>query len=219
MAAQPYHRHVTAPDLVLRQAWHRVAGPHDELAERFLGHYREPGRHYHSAAHVVHVLRHLDAITGSLAPADAATIDLDGVRWAALYHDVIYDARASDNEARSADMAVRHGREVGFADERLAAVHRLVMATASHRPSRLDEAVLCDADLAVLGADPNDYLAYARGVRAEYAHLDEATWLAGRAAVLQRLLDSDPLFHTEFMRTARGARARANLSAELASLR
>ena len=73
------------------------------------------------------------------------------------------------------------------------------MVTAAHDPTSPDEAVLCDADLAVLAADPATYTAYATGVRAEYAHVDDAAWRAGRAAVLRAFLDRPVLFHTAAM--------------------
>ncbi len=79
--------------------------------------------------------------------------------------------------------------------------------------------MLVDADLAILGADTKDYTAYVAGVRAEYAHVDAAQWTVGRTAVLRRFLDAPMIFHTEAMRREREARARANLTAELASLR
>ena len=69
--------------------------------------------------------------------------------------------------------------------------------------------------LAILGAPAEVYAAYARAVRAEYAHVPDAAFAVGRGAVLTALLDRPQLF-----RTPRGARlweaaARANLAAEL----
>ena len=81
-----------------------------------------------------------------------------------------------------------------------------------------DAAVLFDADLAILGASPAEYQAYVTGVRAEYAHVDDAGWRTGRAAVLQTFLDRDPIYATPTMRADRERRARANLAAELAAL-
>ena len=92
------------------------------------------------------------------------------------------------------------------------------MATAGHRSAAPDEAILVDADLAILGADPNDYLAYRNAVRAEYGHLDDASWRTGRAGVLRSLLAADPLFATSLGRQRWEARARANMTAELALL-
>ena len=69
--------------------------------------------------------------------------------------------------------------------------------------------MLVEADLAILGAEPADYSAYVAGVRAEYAHVTDSEWSTGRSAVLQHLLQNPAL----------SARARANLTAELALYR
>ena len=60
---------------------------------------------------------------------------------------------------------------------------------------------------------------YALGIRAEYAHIDDAGWRTGRAAVVTDLLGRDPLFATDPGRRRWQPRARANPTAELATLR
>jgi predicted metal-dependent HD superfamily phosphohydrolase len=84
---------------------------------------------------------------------------------------------------------------------------------------RHDTAVLLDADLAILGADPAGYRAYVDGVRAEYHHVDDASWRRGRAHVLEEFLQRPALFHTPTAQQRWTARAHANLAAELAFLR
>ena len=80
-------------------------------------------------------------------------------------------------------------------------------------------AILVSIDLAVLGAEPAAYDAYARAVRQEYAHVPQAAWRQRRAAVLQRFLDAPVIFPDPAFRAAREPQARANLARELASLR
>ena len=101
----------------------------------------------------------------------------------------------------------------------------MVRATAGHLSDEgadddasTERQVLLDADLAILGSDPNAYAAYATGVRVEYGHLGDAEWSAGRATVLQHLLDREHLYVSAPARQWWDARARANLTAELASL-
>ena len=99
-------------------------------------------------------------------------------------------------------------------------VVRLVRLTATHSPQpgdRLGE-ILCDADLGILAAPPERYRAYAEGVRADYAHIDDASFVEGRIAVLQDLLARESLFHTDDARAHWDAPARANLTAEIESL-
>ena len=92
--------------------------------------------------------------------------------------------------------------------------------TSSHQPSDgdADGAVLCDADLAVLAGDEAAYTTYVDAVREEYGHLDDATFRAGRTAVLRSLLDRPTLFRTEHGRTSWEGPARSNVTAELGRL-
>ena len=182
--------------------------------DSLLSRYREPQRRYHGTAHVLRVLRTVEEILAVTPVADPAA-----VRLAAWYHDAIYDPRAGAgaNEVASAALAERDLTGLEMAPERIAAVARLVLATVTHEPGSADEEVLCDADLAVLGADPATYSAYATGVRVEYAFVDDAAWRVGRAAVLEAFLNRAVLYHTTVM-APREAAARANLAAERSTL-
>lgn len=221
-------RRVTVPEQELREAWHRLVGgapeapgsAHEHLLEGLLARLREPHRRYHTATHVRWVLRHVHDLVDQLR---SDTLDVDALRLAALYHDAVYDPRADDNEAASAALVAETAGSLGWTPERCRTVADLVLATdPRHAPPRdpanLTEVdVLLDADLAVLATEPNDYESYRRGVRAEYTHLDDGAWRAGRREVLRHLLARDPLFRTLPMQPL-APRARANLTAELASL-
>lgn len=198
---------MTAPEVELRAVWHRLAGRrHDHHLDCLLRRLAEPHRRYHTAVHVMWVLRHL---------ADTPTeLDLSALQLAALYHDAIYDPRAASpaNEVASADLAATVAIDLGWDVDRVALVRRLVLSTAHLEPTTHadpHEQALIAADLAILEADPADYSAYAVGVRAEYAHVSDTDWRVGRSAVLEHLLTFDSL----------GSRARANLAAELAQHR
>jgi len=101
----------------------------------------------------------------------------------------------------------------------------LILATAGHvtpgatNNDDVDTTLLLDADLAILGAEPAAYQSYVNGVRAEYAHVDDEAWLTGRSVVLHRFLERPRLFATQYMHDMYEHRARANIQAELASLR
>jgi len=184
----------------------------DTVLDELFTRHREAHRHYHTLTHVAHVLRTAGELMAAVPVADPRA-----VRLAAWFHDAIYDPRSATNEDDSAALAARLLPGAGASAECVHAVARLVRVTAHHDPSTDDEAVLVDADLGVLAAEPTGYDAYAHQVRAEYAHLDDATWQHGRALVLQRLLDRPRLFHTAPMR-AHEQRARANMAAELHGL-
>lgn len=73
-----------------------------------------------------------------------------------------------------------------------------------------------DADLAVLARPAQEYARYRAAVRAEYAHVDDDAFRTGRAAVLRALLADPGVYRTAHGRRHWEARARANLTAELA---
>lgn len=208
---------------VIRRAWRGLAAPRpglrahrEDLLEAVLSRHREPHRRYHTVAHVAWVIRTIDELVTTVPVPSVAVLHL-----AAVYHDAVYDPRATDNETRSAELATSVAGELGWSDVDCADVGRLVRATAGHEVAAGDSAgaVLLDADLAILGAEPAAYSAYVTGVRMEYAHVDDEGWRVGRAAVLQSFLARAHIFATEPMRRDREHRARANLTAEIAGLR
>ncbi len=185
----------------------------EELRDRLAERYREPHRRYHDLRHLQEVLQTVDDL------ADAAD-DVEAVRWAAWFHDAVYDVHRDDNEERSARLAEQDLAGSGLDHDMVSEVSRLVRLTATHQPEDGDAngAVLCDADLRILAADPWRHAEYVADVRAEYAHVPDAEFRAGRAAVLRALLSSGRLFRTERAYTRWEERARANLAAELRRL-
>jgi len=208
---------VTEPAaLVGFDAWAELAG--DSPTSRtewaaLVAAWSEPSRAYHGLAHLAAVL----GLVGELATAAADPV---AVRLAAWYHDVVYDPTRWDNEQVSAQRA-RAGLRGLVPDERIAQVERLVLLTARHdaAPGDANGAVLCDADLAVLASPPEAYAAYASAIRAEYGHLPDAVFTAGRIAVLEQLLSLPVLFRLPAVAADWTPRARDNMTAELALLR
>jgi predicted metal-dependent HD superfamily phosphohydrolase len=205
---------VTGP--VAFEAWALLAG--DSPTSRtewaaLVAAWSEPHRRYHDLAH-------LAAVLGLVEGLDAGADDPDAVRLAAWYHDAVYDPTSSDNEEASAERA-RAGLRGLVPDDRAEEVVRLVLLTAGHDPAPGDRngEVLCDADLAVLASPPESYAAYASAVRAEYGHLSDEEFTAGRIAVLERLLALPALYRTAEAGRLWTAAARANLTAELQLLR
>ena len=203
----------------LAESWLRTAGAvgaRGDVAGAGAGlliRWSEPHRRYHDVAHLDAVLRRVDELS-------AVAVEVDLVRLGAWFHDAVYDPTATDNEARSALLADKVLTELRVPAVRVARVVELVATTATHalEPGDRDGAVLCDADLAVLAGDDADYGRYADAVRAEYAHLDDATFTAGRARILRSLLDRPAMFGTEHGRTRWESPARANVRRELESL-
>ncbi len=179
-----------------------------EVGARLLAAYSAPERAYHDLHHLADVLDHIDELA-----AEAA--DLTVVRMAAWFHDAVY-GRGDDDEDQSAKLAEAELAGLGLGTGFINEVAELVRLTATHDPQPGDAngSVLCDADLAVLAAGPERYAAYAAGVRQEWAHVSDADFAVGRAAVLESLLGEPQVFRTA-IGSAWESVARANMGAEL----
>ena len=131
---------------------------------------------YHDLRHLEEVLDRLDVLASAGAGFDPTVVAL-----AAWFHDAVYDG-ADDDEERSALWA-EDALPPAYADE----VARLVRMTVEHRPAADDPAgaALSDADLGILAAPRERYDAYVAGVRADFAHVDDEDFRAGRVAVLR----------------------------------
>lgn len=198
----------------LRVAWQHHIDADTALFERLVVRHREKQRRYHTIDHVDVVVR----LVEELAESEAVD-DLGSVVAAALYHDAIYEPESTANERASARLARRDLGALRWSTAHVDSVSEMIEGTRDHTsPSSVDAAILFDADLSVLGGTPGDYRAYVEAVRAEYAHVSDDDWVAGRSAVLTSFVDRDAIYATQTGRERWEATARANISAELASL-
>jgi predicted metal-dependent HD superfamily phosphohydrolase len=206
----------------LLEAWRAVLTRHtaspdvEAVGAALLARWSEPHRRYHDLSHLRGVLEAIEELT---AGADAADVDVDAVRLAAWYHDAVY-AGQPDDEENSALLAESDLTGLGAAPEFVAEVARLVRMTVEHDPAPQDRngQVLSDADLAVLGLPPEDYRRNTAKVRAEYGHVTDGDFRAGRVRVIGSLLSAPSLYRTELGRRLWEDAARANMSAELRAL-
>lgn len=185
-----------------------------ELVERW----GEPHRRYHGLSHLLAVLEAVDELRPD---AGLDREQLDAVLLAAWFHDAVHRGRPGDDERDSAALARARLDAAGFPPPVVAEVERLVLLTVDHRAAPGDRAgaVLLDADLAVLGADPSDYAAYRADVREEYAHVPDAAFTVGRLRVLEGLWRQQPLYRTPWAQRRWGASAARNLEDEIGRLR
>lgn len=205
------------PALELEVAWELHVTPDHQRLDGLLARHREKHRRHHTATHVAMVIRHVQELS------QVEAVDhLDEVVAAAFYHDAVYEPAYPANERASARLARRDLASIGWTEASVERVGTMIEATEHLAPTgddpTGDTAVLLDADLAVLGADPADYGSYVKGVRGEYRNLDDDEWRTGRTQVLQSFLDRTSIYATANGRERWEQRARANIESELATL-
>lgn len=177
----------------------------DDLVRRW----SEPHRRYHDLSHIEACLRVFDAVRAEAErPGE--------VLAALLFHDAIYDPRASDNEARSAALAIE--RLAGAAPAAIERIAAAIEATRTHE-GRGDAALVIDVDLSILGEERAPYDAFERAIREEYAFVGDDAFRTGRAAVLARFAARHPIYRSPTLRAALEERAHENLARAIAALR
>lgn len=214
----PGHERAGAKRQALTERWAALGNLPAGIGADLVTRWAEPHRVYHGRLHLAAALDALDAL---LAESD---VDADAARTARLavwFHDAVHDGEAGRDEQRSAALAVEVLTATALTSHDVAEVERLVLLTAGHDPAPGDllGGLVSDADLAVLGGSPGRYARYVHQVRAEYGHVPDDAFRAGRTAVLEHLLALPRLFATPAGRTRWAAAAESNLRGELHSLR
>lgn len=124
--------------------------------------YTDKRRYYHSITHIDACLSHLDKVRHlALHPRD--------VELALWFHDAIYVARKANNELESANWAKVFLVENAAEPDVIERVFNLIMVTLHGGSVRtVDESLLVDIDLSILGAAESIYSEFEKNIRLEY---------------------------------------------------
>jgi predicted metal-dependent HD superfamily phosphohydrolase len=210
-----------SPRELLSHVWRDLAGRHhcepsraEVLLNELLGAYSEPSRQYHTIEHIASLLRQLD-------DHGLAVADRDAVALAMLFHDVIYDPRRRDNEEQSAALARGRLSLLGFPNEVVAKVEHYIRATKHAQDFETNDhdlSLLLDLDLSTLAAAPAEYRVYADAIRREYGDVPNELYRPARRRVLEAFLARERIYRTDDLHRLWEERARANITAEMATL-
>ena len=207
---------------------HPPAPVYNQLITR----YAEPHRAYHTLDHVADCLMEYDRVKDLITfPHETAA--------ALWFHDIVYDTKASDNEEKSADLAVNvmtapdlspdlspgsSGLSSGLSPglkydqirEKITRVRMLILSTkhggCPQDTPAPDSAYISDIDLTVLGRPSDQFDAYDQQIRQEYAWVPMAMYRQGRVGILQDFLKRDRIYLTDHFFNLYENTARINLS-------
>lgn len=174
------------------------------------GHTR-PDRHYHN-------LTHLNALLHELEPYREKFTNWDVVIFAIVYHDLVYNTLKGNNEEASAAIAVERLRGISFPENLIVICERMILATRTHEARDPETNLFTDADLSILGADPEMYQEYAKQVRREWRLYPDIVYNPGRKKVLRRFMDMARIYKTDEFFNKYEQKARANILREIDSL-
>ncbi len=177
--------------------------------------YSESFRIYHNLDHIEHGYTLLEEVKNLCD-------DYFLVLYAWFYHDCIYVPNAKNiNEIISADRAVFDGSRLGFGIDAVRKIRNLVMATEHVKPmvNTNDEKIIHDVDLAILGANPDDYDSYSSDIRKEYCIFPWNQYRDGRLFAMNTFLKLDQIYFTDYFKDLFEKRARANIKREMKAIR
>ena len=166
---------------------------------------------YHNWTHIAHGLGLLWQYRDRIPEFDAVAI-----AW--LNHDRVYDATASDNEEKSAELG--RGMCVGLGQGELAdRVAQLILDTKHQAEPRTQAGHwLVGIDLAILGETEDRFAAFDKNIRTEYAHVPGPLYRIGRGRILRAFLERDEIYRVPELKERFESNARTNLKAALAAL-
>ncbi|MFA6436611.1 MAG: hypothetical protein WC242_00635 [Candidatus Paceibacterota bacterium] len=184
-----------------------------KLFEKIVGEYQAEDRAYHN-------LEHIENLLAFLKEREADIKELNGIKLAAWFHDVVHDTSMRDNDDKSALFAKNYLEQIGVPDEVVEYVVALIQATAGHRviEDNPDSAIFMDGDLAILGSSEEIYDQYAAKIRKEYEWVSEDQYRAERIKVLKGFLERPRIYITERANKELEQQARKNIEREIAML-
>jgi predicted metal-dependent HD superfamily phosphohydrolase len=196
----------------LKASWQRLwfrlgaTGDGTALADALLTRYAEPWRKYHTVEHLAACLQHFAAAEYLCE----LPVEVEAALW---FHDAVYALGAHDNELQSANWAQSALLDTGVHPDSAHRIAQLVLVTQHTAvPQSVDERLLVDIDLSILGAPSDQFQNYEDNIRAEYAFVPEADFQRKRREVMGAFAARPFVYHTAHFRQLLEAQARENLA-------
>jgi predicted metal-dependent HD superfamily phosphohydrolase len=203
----------------LRQIFIQLVNRYSSDGSISISLWNEIEKKYGSHKRYYHTLLHLEVLLDQLGGCKQLIADWDTLLFSVFYHDIVYNVLKSNNEERSADLAVKRLSATEFRADKINTCKEQILATKSHLFSNDEDTDLfTDADLSVLGQPPDLYEQYCRQIRQEYSIFPDLVYKPGRKKVVIHFLKMEKIFKTYFFYDRYEAQARKNLESELTGL-
>jgi predicted metal-dependent HD superfamily phosphohydrolase len=174
--------------------------------------YAERARKYHTARHINDCL----AILGRAKHPEAANPLVEYALW---FHDAVYSTFSRKNEERSADWAAAVLARSGTQAANIELARSLILATRhAEKPAGAPQELLVDVDLAILGAEADQFREFELQIRAEYWWIPTALYRKQRIPVLRSFVMRQSIYSTHEFRERYERIARNNIAWALEQL-
>jgi predicted metal-dependent HD superfamily phosphohydrolase len=162
-----------------------------------------------------HNLQHLTTMLEVLTNVKHQVEDWDCLLFSLFYHDVVYNVLKQDNEAKSAEEALKLMTIIGCSEQQQLLCKAQILATKTHTISNnTDINLFTDADLCILGMPTNIYSDYCKAIRKEYGIYPDFMYQPGRQKVVAHFLAMPRIYKTDYFFEEFEEQARKNLQRE-----
>lgn len=184
-----------------------------QLFDELVARYSEPHRRYHTLDHIRECLKAFRLIEHL---CDCKR----GVELAIWFHDGIYVVPSKENEEATATWFLDVAQVTVFDLDAVITAHKCIRATKHNEPvAFIDQQVMVDVDLVVLGQSWETYLAYTKAIRQEYKAIPEIVYNVHRRSFMKKFLELPHIYNTQLMRDRFEQQARSNIEQEVRSLK
>ncbi len=173
--------------------------------ESLVNAHRQSHRHYHTTDHITAALNHLEDVS------DFAD-EPDEIAMALWFHDAVYKPFSSTNEKDSAVWARDFLAANNVPAIRRDRVYELIMATCHNAEcTNLDQQLMVDIDLTILGSSPSVYQIFEKAVRMEYRRVPWFLYRSKRKQILNSFLARPRIYYHQWFFDRFEQQARQNL--------
>lgn len=182
--------------------------------------YSTADRHYHNFIHIQECLAELEEIWNKKIKLDKNSYE-NSVRFAELdtaiwFHDAVYNPRSKYNEENST-ILFKETQPTNTDYSNI--VCNLIMLTKHEnkitRELSLQEKLMIDIDLSILGSDIERYLEYEKGIRKEYSFVPGDIFVEKRMEILKNFQKRTTIYQSEYFIEKYEERARKNIQTAL----
>jgi predicted metal-dependent HD superfamily phosphohydrolase len=174
--------------------------------------YGSKNRFYHDITHIISLLKRWETSKENIE-------DDDVVYLAIWFHDAIFSTWKSDNEEKSAELAIEFLSQTSFPKERIEKVAQYILATKTHESNEDNDLnYFLDIDLSILGSEETIYDIYTKQISDEYSFYPTFLYNRGRKKVLTGFLEKEFIYKTAEYRSQLEEQARINIARELENL-
>lgn len=182
----------------------------EKIWEVLLDNYSQKIRYYHNMNHIINMIKFYDNYKKKIN-------DYSSIFLATWFHDVVYNPKKDDNETKSSNLFRNLIKGSGLSEEIIDKICGYILFTKNHEnfEDNEDLKIFLDSDLFILGSKESEYTRYAMAIRAEYFHVKNEDYFFGRKRILEKFLEKERIFYTNYAFRKFEKQARKNMKIEL----